>query len=146
MAATPAGRIDGGAEQAAVTTDVPPDDVEQNGQEREGGAVEDYGGALPVSVPERLGQHGGGERQERDVHQQHGVEEEHHAVGAADVVEHDVMVGPHLPDQHESQRDRPGAGLLPLVGHRVDCLPLSAAVPGEGHRASEIIPVTRRMR
>jgi hypothetical protein len=68
---------------------------------RTGHAVEDDGGALPMPGAEGGGQHRGGERQERDVHQQQGVEEQHCAVGAADVVEHDVMVGPHLPDEQE---------------------------------------------
>jgi hypothetical protein len=37
----------------------------------------------------------------RDVHQQQGVQEQHRPVGDSDVVEHDVMVGPHLPDEQE---------------------------------------------
>jgi hypothetical protein len=43
----------------------------------------------------------GGEGQERDVHQQQGVQEQHRPVGDSDVLEHDVMVGPHLPDEQE---------------------------------------------
>lgn len=63
--------------------------------------MEDDGGALSVSGAEGVRQDGCGERQERDVHQQQGVEEQHHPVGDPDVVEHDVMVGPHLPDEEE---------------------------------------------
>jgi hypothetical protein len=63
---------------------VAPDQVEQNGRHFERDAVEDDGGALPVPGPEGGRQHGGGERQEGDVHQQQGVEEQHRSVGAAD--------------------------------------------------------------
>jgi hypothetical protein len=81
-----------------------------------------------VSGAEGGGQHGGGERQERDVHQQQGVEEQHHPVGAADVVEHDVMVGPHLPDEEKGdgvrQVGRPERGKaveqVPSVLRRTD--------------------------
>src|SRR5437867_3881356 len=83
------GGIDTRDEQPAIMTRVPPDDVEQNGRQFKREAVEDDSSALPVTVTELLGQNGGGERQERDVHQQRGVQEQHYPVGATDVVEHD---------------------------------------------------------
>ncbi|TQK86123.1 hypothetical protein FB563_6207 [Streptomyces puniciscabiei] len=100
MAATPAESMVS-VSSRRFTADAAPSDVEQDRQEFEGGTLEDNSNALPVSVAERLSRHGSGEWQERDVHQQHGVQEEHHAVDTADVVEHDVVVGPHLADQHE---------------------------------------------
>jgi len=100
---------------------VAPDHVEQNGCQQKRHAMEDDGGALPVSGAEGGGQNGGGEGQERDVHQQHGVEEQHRPVGAADVVEHDVMVGPHLPDEQEG--DGIGQVGRPQCGEAVEQVP-----------------------
>src|SRR5581483_9052452 len=100
------GGVDGGDEQPAIVTRVPPDEVEQDGRQFKGDAVQDDGDALAVSIVECLGQNGGGEGQERDVHQQQGVEEQHRPVGTTDVVEHDVMIGPYLPDQHEGDAVR----------------------------------------
>jgi hypothetical protein len=54
--------------------------------------VQDDGGALSLSVTERVGQNGSGEREERDVHQQHGVQEQQQPVGVPDVLEQDVVV------------------------------------------------------
>jgi hypothetical protein len=54
--------------------------------------VKDDGDALSLSVAKRIGQARGGKREERDVHQQHGVQEQHQPVGMTDVIEHDVMV------------------------------------------------------
>jgi hypothetical protein len=48
-------------------------------------------------------QHRRGERKKRHNHQQQCVEQQHDPVGNADVVEHDVMVCPHLPDEQERQ-------------------------------------------
>ncbi|GAB3934202.1 hypothetical protein GCM10027614_06790 [Micromonospora vulcania] len=50
-----------------------------------------------------MGQDGRTERQERDIHQQQRVEQEQQAVRGADVIEHDVVVHPHLPDQQEGE-------------------------------------------
>jgi hypothetical protein len=64
-------------------------------------AIEDDDGSLAVCVAECSGEDGGGERKERDDHQQQGVQEQYDPVGCTDVVEHDVVVGPHLSDEQE---------------------------------------------
>jgi hypothetical protein len=66
-------------------------------------AVEDDGGSLAVSAAQRPGKDGGGERKERHDHQQQGVQEQHDPVGCTDVVEHDVVVSPHLSDEQECE-------------------------------------------
>jgi hypothetical protein len=101
-----------------------------------------------VSGTERARQNGSGERQERDVHQQQGVEEQHHPVGAADVVEHDVMVGPHLPDEQEGdgvrQVGRPERGeaveQVPGVLRRADLQDEQGDGDGEDRIAEEDDP------
>jgi len=70
-----------------------PDGVERQGGHVERDAVEDDGRPLAVAVAQRPGEDGRGEREERHDHQQQGVQEQHRAVGAADVVEHHVVVG-----------------------------------------------------
>jgi hypothetical protein len=64
-------------------------------------AVEGDGRSLAVSATQRPGKHGGGERKERHGHQQQGVQEQYDPVGRTDVVEHDVVVSPHLSDEQE---------------------------------------------
>jgi hypothetical protein len=80
---------------------VPPNGIEQGGCQFERNAVKDDSDALSLSVAKRIGQDRGGKREERDVHQQHSVQEQHQPVCMTDVIKHDVMVCPHLPDQHE---------------------------------------------
>jgi hypothetical protein len=63
--------------------------------------MKDDGGALSLSVAKRIGQNAGGKREERDVHQQQGVQEQYQPVGMTDLVEEDVMVRPHLPNKQE---------------------------------------------
>ena len=77
---------------------VPPDDVEESGGQFKRNAVKDDGGALALPITKRAGQNRGGKREQRDVHQQQSVQEQYEPVGMTDVVEHDVMVSPYLPD------------------------------------------------
>jgi hypothetical protein len=57
----------------------------------------------PSPVRSAPRQDGGGERKERHDHKQQGVQEQDDPVGDADVVEHDVMVCPYLPDEQERE-------------------------------------------
>jgi hypothetical protein len=97
--------VEGFAEQP-VTTRVLPDAVERQRRHVKRDAVEDDRGTLAVSLAEGACKNGGREREKRHHHQQQGVEEQHETVGGTDVVEHDVVVRPHLPDEQE--RDRVG--------------------------------------
>ncbi|HEY3877190.1 MAG TPA: hypothetical protein VGM12_01190 [Trebonia sp.] len=63
--------------------------------------MQDDGGPFAVPGAERIGQHGSGERKQRDIHQEHGVQDEQQPVCVANMVEQDVMIGPHLRYQHE---------------------------------------------
>jgi hypothetical protein len=78
-----------------------PDGVERQRRHAECDAVEDDGGSLAVSAAQRPGKYGGAERKKRHDHQQQGVQQEYEPVGCTDVVEHDVVVGPHLSDKQE---------------------------------------------
>ena len=82
-----------------VTARVLPHGVEGQGREVERDAIEDDGSALAVTAAQRVGKDGSGERKERDNHQQKGVQEQYNSVGGADVVEHDVVVRPHVASQ-----------------------------------------------
>jgi hypothetical protein len=53
-----------------------PDHVEQAGGHEKYQAVQDDGGPFAVPGAERIGQHGSGERKQRDIHQEHGVQDE----------------------------------------------------------------------
>jgi hypothetical protein len=47
------------------------------------------------------GKDGGGERKERHDHQQQGIQEQYDPAGCTDVVELDMVVSPHPPDEQE---------------------------------------------
>jgi hypothetical protein len=84
-----------------VATCVLPDGVERERRHREGDAVEDDCGSLTISASLRPGEDGGGEGKERDDHEQQGVQEKYDSVGRTNVIEHDVVVDPHLSDEQE---------------------------------------------
>jgi hypothetical protein len=84
-----------------VPARVLPDGVEGQGRHVERDAVEGDGRSLAVSAAQRPGEDRCGEREERHGHQQQRVQEQHDPVGRSDVVEHDVVVGPHLSDEQE---------------------------------------------
>src|SRR5215472_1827859 len=94
--------VKGFAEQP-VAARVLPDRVERQGRRVEHDAVKDDRGPLAVPAAQRPGQDGRGERKERHDHQQQRVEQQYDPVGSADVVEHDMVVGPYLPDEQECE-------------------------------------------
>ena len=86
-----------------MTGGVLPDCVERQGGGVECDAVEDDRGAQAVPSPQCSGKDGGGEREKRHDHQQEGVEQEYDSVGKPDLIKHNVVVCPYLPDEQKAQ-------------------------------------------
>src|SRR5215469_6904872 len=86
-----------------MTGGVLPDCVERQGGGVECDAVEDDRGAQAVPSPQCSGKDGGGEREKRHHHQQEGVEQEYDSVGKPDLIKHNVVVCPYLPDEQKAQ-------------------------------------------
>jgi hypothetical protein len=110
-----------------VTVRVAPDGVERQRSQIERQAVEDDGGSLAVSTVQRFGENGSGERKERHDHQQQGVQEQYSPVGCTDVVEHHMVVHPHLSDEQE--RDGVGQIGRPERDQGVQQVPVSGRWP-----------------
>ncbi|WP_040691317.1 hypothetical protein [Nocardia vinacea] len=84
------GSIDRGDQQPVISTCVLPDRIEQNSCQLERKAVEHNGSTLPVPFIEGVDQNGSSKRQERNVHQKHGVQKQHHPIDTTDLIEHHV--------------------------------------------------------
>src|SRR5262249_28261256 len=90
-----------GFAKQAVAGRVLPDAVEGQRRYPERDPVEDDRGSLALAATKGPRQNRGGERKKRDGHEQQGVQEQYHPVRGTDVVEHDVVVRPYLPDEEE---------------------------------------------